>query len=150
MDKQQAEMFQVLRPIQYGPHRRTLVVLGAPRGGTSMLAGTLDKLGVYMGDRIGHQKEDPRFRQDTTLEQKLQAIADNNARHRIWGWKLPNSIYYYGDLHAQLINPVFLTGYRNPFSVACSRHELRSTSPVGIRTSELAKPITSQIGNKPA
>jgi hypothetical protein len=29
---------------------KTLIVLGAPRGGTSALAGALDKLGVFMGD----------------------------------------------------------------------------------------------------
>lgn len=120
MTKQRAEVLQVLRPVNYDGGKRTLVVLGAPRGGTSMLSGALDKLGIYMGDKIGHQKEDHRFRQDTPLNTKLQAIADNNAVHTIWGWKLPNTIYYYEELHPHLVNPVFLTVYRNPFAVAAS------------------------------
>ena len=120
-----ADTFAVIRPVSYETARRTVVVLGAPRGGTSMVSGALACLGVYMGDDIGHQKEDPRFREETPPETKRAAIAANNAAHMVWGWKLPNTIYYYGALHPQLINPVFVSVYRNPFGVARSsaRHD---------------------------
>lgn len=32
---------------------RTLIVLGAARGGTSMMMGLLDMLGVFIGDQAG-------------------------------------------------------------------------------------------------
>lgn len=135
MAKRQTKMFGVVKPVRYDTARKTIVVLGAPRGGTSMLSGALDKLGVYMGDNIGHQKEDPRFREETPLETKLETIAKNNEAHQVWGWKLPNTIYYYPEVHRHLVNPVFLTIYRNPFSVATSsaRHDNRDLEQALLR-----------------
>ncbi|MDQ3797346.1 MAG: hypothetical protein M3294_07255, partial [Pseudomonadota bacterium] len=43
--------FHELRP-STGPVEKTVIVLGVARGGTSMVAGALSKLGVYMGDAI--------------------------------------------------------------------------------------------------
>jgi len=111
---------QVVRPDDYPGQYRTIVVLGAPRGGTSMVTGALRALGVFMGKNLGHQHEDPIFRKDTPLKDKLGAIAAYNAEHDVWGWKLPNSIYYYANVHAALRNPVFIVVYRNPMAVAAS------------------------------
>lgn len=121
-----ADTFAVVRPVSYDTPNRTVVVLGAPRGGTSMVSGALAMLGVYMGDATGHQKEDPRFREETPIETKRAAIAANNNSHMIWGWKLPNTIYYYGQLHPHLVNPIFVSVYRNPYGVARSsaRHDV--------------------------
>lgn len=131
MRTRQQAMFEVLRPIDYTDSRRTIVVLGAPRGGTSMLAGVLEKLGIFMGEALGHQKEDRRFRKETPTTTKIQAVAENNAAHMIWGWKLPNTIYYYAELHSRLSNPVFISVYRNPFNVAVSsaRRDKRELTP---------------------
>jgi hypothetical protein len=113
-------MLKVIRPIEYADSRRTVVVLGAPRGGTSMLAGTIERLGVYMGAKLGRNKEDVCFRWETPLETKLDAIAANSAAYAVWGWKLPNTVYYYQDVHTHLTNPVFVSIYRNPLEVAMS------------------------------
>lgn len=111
---------QIVRPDTYQGKQRTVVVLGAPRGGTSMVTGALRALGVFMGNNLGHQHEDPVFRKDTPLSDKLKAVATYNGEHDVWGWKLPNSIYYYADLHSSLRNPVFIVVYRNPMAVASS------------------------------
>ena len=123
-------MLQVMRRICYADSRRTVIVLGAPRGGTSMLAGTLERLGVHMGENLGRQKEDACFRRETPLEAKLAAIAANSAARAIWGWKLPNTVYYYWDVHHHLTNPIFVSIYRNPLEVAMSsaRHDGRVLS----------------------
>jgi hypothetical protein len=61
---------RILRPGNLEPEK-TLVVLGSPRGGTSMLAGLLRELGVHMGDRIDrHNHEDQAFLSED-LEQLL-------------------------------------------------------------------------------
>lgn len=40
------------------PKTKTFIVLGNPRGGTSLIAGALIGLGVYMGDYTTPQYED--------------------------------------------------------------------------------------------
>ncbi|MCP4748085.1 MAG: hypothetical protein GY874_18405 [Desulfobacteraceae bacterium] len=104
----------------YDGDRRTFIVLGAPRGGTSMIAGLLRLFGIYMGNKLGHQHEDPQFRKETTLDTKIDQIEKNNKSHKKWGWKLPNTIYYYEDIKNHIINPVFVVIYRNPLSIAMS------------------------------
>ena len=42
--------------------QRTYVVMGSPRGGTSLLAGVLHRAGVYMGAFRTKQYEDPEFK----------------------------------------------------------------------------------------
>ncbi len=112
--------FRVMRPVGYKDCKRTIVALGSPRGGTSMLSGVLEKLGVFMGNRIGSQKEDPRFRYKESLEIKIKAIEDNVSEFDVWGWKLPKTVYYYESIHEYLVNPVFITVYRNPLAIASS------------------------------
>ena len=52
--------------------QRTLIVLGAPRGGTSMVAGVLHHLGVYMGSDLLPTFEDPSL--STLMLQGQQAL----------------------------------------------------------------------------
>lgn len=102
--------------------KRTYVVLGAPRGGTSMLAGIMRILGIYMGpaDQLGHQHEDPAFRMETSLETKLDTIRARSDQHDVWGWKMPNSIHYIEQIEEHIVNPHYVAIYRNPLSIAKS------------------------------
>ncbi len=110
---------KILRPGNLEPEK-TLVVLGSPRGGTSMLAGLLRELGVPMGDRIDrHNHEDQAFLSDD-LEQIRATISQRNAEHRVWGWKVPDSIRYLPEIESQLRNPHYLAVFRNPLAVASS------------------------------
>lgn len=120
------------RPDMYVENRRTFVVLGAPRGGTSMLAGAMQILGVPMGS-VNDQHEDPAFGEAIPTEGKLAAIKERNGCFDRWGWKLPNTIYFYRDLHEALINPVFVVIYRNPFDVfmsSCKHDGCKLSDPI--------------------
>lgn len=107
---------------------RTFVVLGCPRGGTSLLAGALHAAGIYMGDFSTAQYEDKAFklspaevRRDRNIEARLlPLIQERNQRYRFWGWKLPNSIYYIRQIQHLLVNPVFLFVYRDERAIARS------------------------------
>ena len=127
MPDRRKSVLKVIRLFPKNITKKTIVVLGAPRGGTSMLSGTLHELGVFMGENIGHQKEDPRFHSRTSIEEKRRAVAENNAVYDVWGWKLPNTIYYFDELREELINPVFLSIYRNPMEIAMSSAHRDST-----------------------
>lgn len=117
------DLFRVLRPsVDKGP--KTIIVLGAPRGGTSMVAATLRKLGVVMGEgKLGHQHEDKAFRGEVPVESMLETIRRRNQDYDMWGWKLPNSVYYLDQLLPHIRNPHFIAVFRNPYSISNSAAE---------------------------
>lgn len=105
--------------------KTTFVVLGCPRGGTSLLAGALHRAGVYMGRFETTQYEDPDFKLPLPLVGEAAArlaptINSRNAQFEYWGWKLPNAIYYVRNVIHLLVNPVFLIIYRDPVAIARS------------------------------
>ena len=102
--------------------RKTLIVLGVARGGTSLVAGTLDKLGVFTGkgsvspvfeDKIlAEAYENKNYK----LAEKI--IEDYNTKHDIWSFKRPAGIDYITHLHENVENPIYLIIFKDIFSVA--------------------------------
>ena len=136
--------------------KKTFVVLGCPRGGTSLIAGALAASGIAMGKFRTSQYEDPDFnirRTDATdinIEAKLLgAIQQRNETHEYWGWKLPNNIYYIEKIRHLLINPVFIFVYRDTEAVARSsaKHDKRNWRQYKARLFEVAKRHTTLIKN---
>ena len=72
------------------PH--TVVVMGPPRSGTSMVSGILRLLGIYMGNCNTANNEDPRFNKKRGTESIRALIAQNNATYPVWGGKNPPPI----------------------------------------------------------
>ncbi len=101
---------------------RTVIVLGVARGGTSMVAGALSTLGVYMGDGINDVVyEDLTFSRAVESRDQLQVrtiINDRNKRYPIWGWKRPASLYYINNLESHFRNPVYVVVFRDVFAIA--------------------------------
>ncbi len=100
--------------------RKTFVVFGNFRGGTSMVAKTLTALGVFMGYRKGPGNEEDLDFQGCEVEQLIQLIESRNKSHNIWGWKYPNSIIHVDSFHSHLINPHYICIFRDPVAVALS------------------------------
>lgn len=99
-----------------------IVVVGTARGGTSMVAGSMAKLGVFMGD----QAVPPVF-EDVKLSNcfekqdfyAAQNIAEEYSRqHGLWGWKRPSSIEYLDDVHRVLGAPRYIFIYKDIMSIA--------------------------------
>lgn len=133
--------------------RRTFVVLGCPRGGTSLVAGALHTAGVYMGN-LGnyYQYEDRDFKippkqADQALETLAPIIRRRNRKYPYWGWKLPNNIYYIEQVRHLLVEPCYLFIYRDPLRIAQSsaRHDQRDWSAVGDRLLEVAHEHTRRV-----
>jgi len=110
----------VYRRDDYDDDHRTFVVLGAPRGGTSLMAGAIQLLGVPMGAGRGVQHEDPAFNPSQRVEQMIQTICERNDAFKKWGWKRPNTVYFYPDIAKVLRNPVFIFVIRNPLDIMLS------------------------------
>jgi hypothetical protein len=99
-----------------------IVVIGTGRGGTSMLAGALAKLGVFMGERayppvyedvgLSEAFEEKDYRQVSRI-----ASAYNKSYPR-WGWKRPSAIAYLDDVERLLPEPSYVFIFKDIFSIA--------------------------------
>ena len=107
------------------PEERTVVVLGMPSGGTSMISGTLGLLGIPMGEEVDPaNQEDLEFQGLTALspvarKPRLHKIIDErNARNRVWGWKDPHSRVYLREVLPLLRNPHLIFVFRDNLAAA--------------------------------
>jgi hypothetical protein len=118
-----------LRHVTEAPASRTIVVLGAPRGGTSLVAGALRLAGVFMGDDIDQaNNEDRAFNlhggnlsiitqnegRSRFLDHVRRTIAQRNATRAVWGWKDPLAALYISDILPDLVNPRLILVTRDP------------------------------------
>ena len=99
---------------------KTVVILGVPRGGTSMVAGVVRELGIDLGPRLGVNHEDPRFLPGD-LQIIRQRIAERNATSGTWGWKMPHSTDYIDAIERDLRNPHIIFVFRNILGIALSQ-----------------------------
>lgn len=104
-------------PIDPDVAEYTVVIFGVPRGGTTMVAGVAEKIGLNIGQDLGHNLEDADF--DRTSQEHMQAaIAERNSRLPVWGWKYPSASVYLSALMPYLRNPRFVVVWRDPLTAA--------------------------------
>ena len=99
-----------------------VVVLGAYRGGTSMVAGVVRKLGIFMGERFdtesgGTNHEDLDFQLASHFVIRF-LIERRNEAHEHWGWKDPASIMNIKKWHDALKDPKIIFIFRDVFAIA--------------------------------
>ncbi len=101
---------------------RTIVVVGAARGGTSLVAGALKHLGVF----TGKESCSPVF-EDVALSSAFEAnnmlgaraiVEDYEANHSLWAWKRPGSIHYFDRVKSVIKNPFYIFVFKDIFSIA--------------------------------
>ncbi len=99
------------------PDQRSIVTFGHFRGGTSMVAGILRMLGLFMGNRVeAGNNEDTEFK-DAPSDVIRRRIRERNAAHDVWGFKYPG-VFENGE--------EWIDALRNPFFVFVSRDPLAS------------------------
>jgi hypothetical protein len=110
----------------------TIVVCGAPRGGTSIVSYALFRLQYFLGDDLGRRNyEDQEMLQAIPPKQLMKnelarrtayraLVEKRNLQHSRWGFKLPRATDYVPELIDTLRNPVFIVCVRNQLSVARS------------------------------
>ena len=99
---------------------KTIVIMGVARGGTSMVAGTARELGIFLGDRLGENHEDPQFL-PLDIDKIREVIGRRNDEHKTWGWKMPHSLQYIEDVQSDLRNPHYILVWRNTLATAISQ-----------------------------
>ncbi len=105
----------------------TYIIVGLPRSGTSMIAGTLSKLGVYMGRRPGKI-----VFEDSILSaavesgdpgQARQVIREYNEAHDRWAWKRPDEWRRLRKILPMFRNPRIVVTFRDILAIA-TRNEI--------------------------
>jgi len=101
---------------------KTVIVLGTPRGGTSMVAGTLANLGVYMGEQLSVVFQDQVLSQcikEKDKKKAKQAIRARNEQYPLWGTK--NDFPRTGTWLRLFREPVYVVVFRDIFATANRR-----------------------------
>ncbi len=93
--------------------KKTIVVLGCPRSGTSMIAGMLRHLGIYMGERIKADKHEDIDILWQPVDKVIKVIHKRNKERTVWGWKDPNCAKYIDHVLPIIVNPQFIYIVRN-------------------------------------
>ncbi len=118
---------------------RTFPIFGLPRGGTTAVAGCVRKMGVFIGNNLPVNLEDPEFSQGAMVTPKL--VRSRNEEHDVWGWKFPNASNYLDAIMPALRNPRFIVVTRDQSANAnaiTSRHgafdKIRALETVALQT----------------
>ncbi len=99
-----------------------ILVVGTARGGTSMVAGVLERLGVFMGD----QAESPVY-EDVRLSKALEAANFDEVKeisneyseiYCKWGWKRPSIVNYLDTVDSLLESPSYIFIFKDILSIA--------------------------------
>jgi len=107
---------------KFNEKEKTYIVVGVARGGTSLVAGVLDNLGVFTGDRsVKPVFEDLRlantFERNNMVEMK-KVIDEYNSNHTSWCFKRPSIINYLSKLDKHFRNPIYLFIFKDIFAVS--------------------------------
>jgi hypothetical protein len=90
----------------------TVVILGIPRGGTTMVAGVAKRCGLSIGVNLPGNLEDPDFSNGDVARMEA-AVAARNAAMDVWGWKFPRAASYLPELMPKLRNPRIVMVWRD-------------------------------------
>ena len=107
--------------------KKTVVVGGVSRGGTTSVASILHDLGVFLGNDLEHNLEDFDFH--VPFQQMPPVIEQRNKAHDVWGWKHPDVTLYLDHIVGHLSNPRLILVTRDPTSVAVSQVNRNDLDP---------------------
>jgi hypothetical protein len=103
-------------------NKKTLIVSGISRGGTSLVAGVLHHLGVFTGELSSAPVfEDLQLAssfETGDFEKAHEVIKKYDARYNVWAFKRPGSINYNNNLYKLCHNPIYLFIFKDIFSVS--------------------------------
>ncbi len=113
---------------------KTVVVIGLARGGTSMVAGALEKLGVHMGETA------PPLYEDHTLGRRIESrnfraarrvVRERDGRHDTWGIKNPARVLWSRRWQKLFREPVYVAVFRDAMAIANRRSVSREKDLFG-------------------
>lgn len=128
----------------------TIIAIGVPRSGTSMIGSVLHALGVFLGE-----KADLAVFEDTEIASAMERddvdslralVADRNTRYSIWGFKRPLAYRYLSRFMDVFRNPRIVVTFRDPAAIA-KRNEISLSQPFFDVLKEAASATTDLVTN---
>lgn len=86
------------------------------------MAGAARALGLYLGDNLHLNNEDPLF-VHRGYRQTIEAIKLRNSSHSVWGWKFPKAFLDLPLYIEHLRNPHLIVVFRDPIAAAMGHHK---------------------------
>ncbi len=113
---------------------KTVIVLGVPRGGTSMVTGVLARLGIYMGPEYKLAPFYENRQLDSCVKERNRSkakkiIAGYNAAHSVWGVKVLPRGWWFFNGRGMFREPVYIVVFRDIFAIA-KRREVSLNRPL--------------------
>ena len=105
--------------------KKTFIIYGVGRGGTTMVAGAAKLCGLDIGENLPINLEDNDFNIHVLknagvkpIHHVLTSLGQRNKTKNIWGWKFPRAIAYLPYIREFLVNPHLILVFRDPIATA--------------------------------
>lgn len=114
--------------------QKTVIVLGLNRGGTSMVAGVLERLGIYMGETVPPLYEDRLLAhpiEHRNLRAARRVVRNHDQSHETWGIKNPARVLLTRRWQTIFREPVYVAVFRDTMAIANRRSVSREKDLFG-------------------
>lgn len=106
--------------------KKTFIIFGIGRGGTTMVAGVAKLCGLDIGRDLPVNLEDNDFNlqvlskigMEKPISHIITSLEQRNKTKDIWGWKFPRAIAYLDQVHQYIVNPHLILVSRDPIATA--------------------------------
>ncbi len=105
--------------------KKTFIIYGVGRGGTTMVAGVAKLCGLDIGKDLPINLEDNDFNIHVLrkagiepIHHLLATLEQRNKTKDIWGWKFPRAIVYLPYIREFVVNPHLILVFRDPIATA--------------------------------
>lgn len=117
-----------------------LLVVGSPRGGTTLVAHTLASLGVFMGEKLPYTVEDPHLAgmAEGGDWKGLREVFERRGLHHVcWGWKYPPILMQPKGLELLPANTRLIFIFRDFLATAMRDRMVNASDIVGTMAANL-------------
>jgi hypothetical protein len=126
--------FAFLNPQNVNTEKRQIVVVGSARGGTSIVAGALYKLGIFTGDKSNAPVFEDILLSDAFEKNELDGAKEIVVRyteeHDVWAWKRPAALNYLDIVDEIIPNPFYIFIFKDIFAIA-NRNNISMQADIG-------------------
>lgn len=104
----------------------TLVIVGLPRSGTSMIASLYQSMGIFMGNALDHavfeDVEVAKLIESGDYESLRKLAESRDSAHGVWGFKRPNAYKNLANIAPLLRKPRVVVLFRDILAIAMRNH----------------------------
>lgn len=106
---------------------KTIIVLGSPRSGTSMMGKILYALNIFRNNQLDKSVFEDREIIDLLENKKDEKEIENyfktkTKEYKIWGFKRPGAYFYIKKYEKYIINPIYIIPFKDMLSISLRKN----------------------------